>query len=250
MTIREQLFAYIKKKYKAAPERLWARFPDYVIFRHEDNRKWFALIMDIPRNRLGLEGDDLVDVLNLKMPDPLLVDLLVSQPGYFRGYHLNHGNWISLLLDGTVPLEEICRWVEESYLTTASRETKQKLRPPKEWIVPANPRYYDIEHAFDHENEILWKQGKGIKTGDTVFMYAAAPVSAILYKCRVVETGIPFEHHDGRVTVDAVMRLRLQKRYRPDRFTFDILGSEYGIFAVRGPRGIPEELSEALKHGK
>lgn len=247
MTIREQLFAYIKKKYKAEPERLWARFPDYVIFRHEDNRKWFALIMDIPRNRLGLDGNDLVDVLNLKMPDPLLVDLLVSQPGYFRGYHLNHGNWISILLDGSVPLEEIYRWVEESYLTAASRETKQKLRPPKEWIMPANPRYYDIEHAFDHEKEILWKQGKGIKTGDTVFMYVAAPVSAILYKCRVVETGIPFEHHDGRVTVDAVMRIRLQKRYRPDRFTFDILGSEYGIFAVRGPRGIPEELSEALK---
>jgi len=46
------------------------------------------------------------------------------------------------------------------------------------------------------------------------------------------------------------MRLRLQERYKPDRFTFDIPGREYGIFAVRGPRGIPEELSEALKHRK
>ena len=44
-----------------------------------------------------------------------------------------------------------------------------------------------------------------------------------------------------------LMRIKLQKRYPPDRFTFDVLGSEYGIRAVRGPRGIPEDLSEALK---
>ena len=43
------------------------------------------------------------------------------------------------------------------------------------------------------------------------------------------------------------MRIRLQKRYPRDRFTFDVLGREYGIFAVRGPRGIPQSLSEALK---
>ena len=49
------------------------------------------------------------------------------------------------------------------------------------------------------------------------------------------------------LTVKKVMKIRLQKRYKPDRFTFEVLGSEYGIFAVRGPRGIPEELSRALK---
>ncbi len=29
--------------------------------------------------------------------------------------------------------------------------------------------------------------------------------------------------------------------------TFDVLKEEYGIYAVRGPRGIPYSLSEALK---
>ena len=43
------------------------------------------------------------------------------------------------------------------------------------------------------------------------------------------------------------MKIKLQKRYKPDKFTFEILGNEYGIFAVRGPRGIPNSLSEALK---
>jgi len=36
------------------------------------------------------------------------------------------------------------------------------------------------------------------------------------------------------------------KEYEPDRFTFEKLGSEYGIYAVRGPRGIPESLSNAM----
>ena len=43
------------------------------------------------------------------------------------------------------------------------------------------------------------------------------------------------------------MKIKLLKRYDPEEFTFDVLKDEYGIFAVRGPRGIPHSLSEALK---
>ena len=126
------------------------------------------------------------------------------------------------------------------------REKKQSVRPPKQWIVPANPKYYDIEAAFGRSDEIEWKQGSGIREGDTVFMYVAAPVSAILYKCKVTETDIPFRFDNGKVRMEALMKIKLQKRYEPGRFTFDVLGKEYGIRAVRGPRGIPEKLSEAL----
>lgn len=52
-SIREQIYAYVKKKYKAEPEYLWRRYPDYAVLRHEDNRKWFGLIMDIPRSKPG-----------------------------------------------------------------------------------------------------------------------------------------------------------------------------------------------------
>lgn len=247
MTIRDQLNEYVKKKYRAEPEHLWARFPEYAIFRHEDNRKWFGLIMTVRRTTLGLEGDGTVEVLNVKLPDPVLVDFLAQLPGYFHGYHISRGNWVSILLDDSVPFDDVCHWLDESYLTTASREEKQKLRPPKEWIIPANPKYYDIEAAFESAREIDWKQGAGIKKGDTVFMYVAAPVSAILYKCKVTQTDIPFRYDDGKVQMKELMKIRLQKRYKPDRFTFDVLGRDYGIRAVRGPRGIPESLSEALK---
>ena len=96
-------------------------------------------------------------------------------------------------------------------------------------IIPANPKYYDIEHAFDDENEIDWKQGAGIKVGDTVFMYVASPVSAILYKCKVTETDIPYKYADENLTISALMKIKLLKRYKPEKFTFDVLKEEHGM---------------------
>lgn len=245
--MKQKIFEYIKNKYNSSPEYLWARFPDYAIFRHADNRKWFGLSGTVAVCKLGLEGDGSVEILNVKTDDPLLADLLVRQPGYFRGWHMNRQNWISILLDGTVPFEDICRLIDGSYAATASKIRKKAVRAPKEWIIPANPKYYDIERAFDSADEIDWKQGAGVKMGDTVFMYAGAPISAVLYKCAVVKTDIPFEYSDENLTISSLMRLKLEKRYPPDKFTFARLKSEYGVFAVRGPRGIPNSLSCALK---
>ena len=245
--IEEEIFAYIKKKYRVSPEYPQARRLYYAAFRHRDNRKQFALLADMPKKRPGLNDENTVTVLNVKISDPLFADLLLQREGFFKGYPVGRSGWLAIALDGTVPFEEICSWLEESYIATASKETKYKLRPPKEWVIPANPKYYDVQAAFEELNEIDWTQGKGIKTGDTVFIYVAAPVSAILYKCRVTKTGIPFRLDNGEVRANSIMRIKLLKRYAPDRFTFDILGKEYGIFAVRGPRGIPKSLSDALK---
>lgn len=246
-SFREQLFKFVKEKYDVSPEYLWMKFPGYAVFRHSDNNKWFGAVMNIPKNRLGLKDEEQVDILNVRMSDPLMADLLIKQPGYFKGYHFGGRNWVSILLDGTVPFIDICRYLQESFTATASKEKKKASRPSKEWIIPANPKYYDIEHAFDGRDEIDWKQGSGIKKGDTVFLYAAAPVSAILYKCSVTETDIPYNYTDGDLTIRALMKIKLQKRYRPDMFTFKVLKERYGIFAVRGPRGIPGSLSEELK---
>ena len=126
MTLRAQVFDYVKKKYRAEPEYLWLRYPDYAVFRHADNEKWFALVMDVPRQKLGLDGAERVDILNVKLSDPLLVDLLLRQPGYLRGYHISRGNWISILLDGSVPFADLCQWLDESYATTAAKRANKK----------------------------------------------------------------------------------------------------------------------------
>ena len=245
--MRQAVYDYIKKKYKVSPEFPWRKYPGNAVFRHDDNRKWFALIMDVEGDKVGVSGTDYVDVINLKVDDMFFRDMIIQEDGIMPAYHMNKMHWITVLLDGTVPEERVKGLIGMSFMSTASAKKKEKHRPPKEWIIPSNPKYFDIVHAFDNADEINWKQGAGIKKGDTVFMYVGAPVSAILYQCKVTETDIPYEHENKYITIKALMRIRLQRRYPTDRFTFEVLKSEYGIYAVRGPRGIPNSLSVALK---
>lgn len=246
-SLRDEILDYIRKTYGGEIEYPWMRYPDYGVVRHKDNQKWYALFMDLPRSKLGLAGDEMTDVLNIKLSDFFTRDFLLQRDGFFPGYHIARGNWISVLLDGTVDPEEICHLVDVSYKATASAKTKNAIRPPKEWIIPSNPKYYDSIHAFDDTDEIRWKQGRGIRTGDIVFLYIGLPVSAIMYKCVVTETDIPWNFRREGLSIMSLMKIRLLKRYDPKQFTFEVLNNEYGIFAVRGPRGIPHKLSEALK---
>ena len=244
---RQTVFDYIKKKYKVLPEYPWRRYDSNAVFRHNDNKKWFALVMEMQRDKLGFSGTEYVDVVNLKIDDMFFRDMIIRDNGILPAYHMNKMHWITVLLDGTVAEEKIFELIDMSFLATASAKKKEKVRPPKEWIIPSNPKYYDIIHAFDNTDVIDWKQGAGIKKGDMIFMYVGAPVSAILYKCKVTETNIPYQYQDKNLTITALMKIKLLRRYDPSQFTFDVLKSEYGIYAVRGPRGIPNSLSEALE---
>ena len=243
---RQMIFDYIKKKYKISPEYPWRRDNTSAVFRHTDNHKWFALVMTVQGSRLGLADNTWTDVINLKIDDLFYRDLVLREEGILPAYHMNKMHWISVFLDGTVPDDQVCELVDISFLATASAKQKEKVRPAKEWIIPSNPRYYDIIHAFDETDIIDWKQGAGIRKGDTVFLYVGAPVSAVLYKCKVTETGIPYQYQDKNLTITALMKIRLLKRYPPEQFTFERLKSEFGIYAVRGPRGIPNSLSAVL----
>lgn len=69
---RNEIEQYIADEYGAAGEHLWARNPNNTVFRHHRSKKWFAIIMDIPRNKIGLDGTDRIDVLDVRC-DPLLV---------------------------------------------------------------------------------------------------------------------------------------------------------------------------------
>ena len=129
-TYRPQIYEYIKETYNASPEYLWMRYPDYAVFRHADNQKWFCIVMGVPREKLGLPGTERADVLNVKMHDALEADFLKQQPGYLRGYHLGGKCWVSILLDGAVSLTEICERIDESFRNTAA--TKHKNISAKE----------------------------------------------------------------------------------------------------------------------
>ena len=115
VSCRDQVYKYVVEKYKSKIEYLWFRYPNYAVFRNQTNNKWYGLIMDIPYNKLGIEKEGIVDVLNVKVADSILKDFLIHQDGIFNGYHIARGNWITILLDGTVNIEEILNLIDESF---------------------------------------------------------------------------------------------------------------------------------------
>lgn len=94
---RFSLRRYILENYAAVNDFPWISNPTYEVFRHEGSGKWFALVMEIPRHRLGVTGDDIVTVVSLKCA-PLLIGTLREETGIYPAYHMNKEHWISIEL--------------------------------------------------------------------------------------------------------------------------------------------------------
>lgn len=246
-SFRSDILQFASEQYQTEPEYPWRTAPDYAVLRRSDNKKWYGLIMNVPRCRLGLSGEEMIDILDIKC-DPILAGSLRLSNGFFPAYHMNHENWITILLDGTVTKEQIFSLLELSYELTANKRRKRKASScfRKNWIVPANPKYYDLDKGFAESETIIWKQSSNISVGDTVYLYVAAPISAILYRCQALEVGIPYDYDDGKVHMSHVMRLKPLKQYAPDAFPLDKL-KEHGVFSVRGPRYVPNSLLRELE---
>ena len=114
---RSQLESYLADTYSTQGEHLFAQYPSFLVFRHNGNRKWFAVIMGIPRKNLGLPSDDEISVVNLKC-DTRLIGSFREEPGIFPGWHMNKAHWLSVSLNGTVDDETIKFLVEMSFKLT------------------------------------------------------------------------------------------------------------------------------------
>ena len=241
---RDDILEFAAEQYGTEPEYLWMKFPDYAVLRHTENKKWYAIIMDVQREKLGISGDGYVDIMDVKCnPDTDTVWSLLSEKGILPAYHMHKGNWITVLLDGTVEKDLIFSLLEMSFDVTQSRKASRKSSrsETKEWIVPANPKYFDLEKAFSESDIILWKQSSKVIAGDIIYLYVAAPISAILYKCQAVEVDIPYQYDDQNLHMSRAMKIRLLHTFDKEQLDFKKL-NDFGIYAVRGPRGIPNSL--------
>lgn len=237
---RGELFAYAEKRYGTLPEYPWHSLPGYAVLRHTDSRKWYGLIMNVPAEKLGIHRQGTVDVLDVKC-DPIFNGSLLHKKGILPAYHMKQGGWITALLDGSVEKELLFLLLDMSYELTAKQKRSRSLPGRQEWIVPANPKFFDLPKAFAESEEIIWKQSNHIAVGDIVYLYVTAPVSAVLYRCEATEVDIPYRYDDGNVHMSRVMRLKKLEQYMPSFLPFEKLKS-YGIGSVRGPRRVPHSL--------
>ena len=96
------------------------------VLRHKDNRKWFALLMRVEREKLGLPGEGEAELLNAKC-DPLLAGSLVQEAGFLPGYHMNKKHWNTVDCTGGLSEQTIADLIEDSYdLVVASLPRPQR----------------------------------------------------------------------------------------------------------------------------
>lgn len=108
----------IEETYHVRPDFPWKKgvYKTYGVFRHKKG-KWFALIMDISKSTLGAADKTKIDVLNVKI-NPADAGKFQSLPGIYPGYHMNHNQWITIALDGTVPDDFIMERIAASFELT------------------------------------------------------------------------------------------------------------------------------------
>jgi predicted DNA-binding protein (MmcQ/YjbR family) len=56
--------------------------------------------------------------------DMMLIDLLINQPGFYRAYHMNKTQWISIFLDGTADDVTIKNLLADSYEKTSKKKKR------------------------------------------------------------------------------------------------------------------------------
>ena len=115
---RQKLEQLIIEKYGVEPEYPWQSAPLFAVFRHSNNKKWFAVIMTITKDKLGFDSTESIDIVNLKC-DPLMN--VTIEKGVFPAYHMSKTHWISVVLDGTVEKEKIEWFLDLSFDLTAKR---------------------------------------------------------------------------------------------------------------------------------
>ena len=225
----------IKDCYNDEPEFAWESYPGFGIFRNPRNEKWYGLIMNIDQSKVDPNYSGEIEIINVKLDSEKIQDLL-KKDGFYPAYHMNKKNWITISLDDTVSDELIMECINESHRYTEEKD---------EWIIPANPKFYDVISAFQKTNTITWKQSSNVHVGDLVYLYVGSPYSAILYQCEALEVNIPYEYQDKNLSMSRVMKIKLLRSYPQDQYTFSKL-NEYGVRSIRGPRSMPEKLSKEM----
>ncbi len=106
---------YIEEKYGIAPEFPWN--DENGIVRHSHNDKWFAAFLKVSAKKLGLDSNDVLEVVNVKMK-PCDVEKNVDGEHIFAAYHMNKKHWVTIPFGDYVETERICKIIDDSFELT------------------------------------------------------------------------------------------------------------------------------------
>ena len=92
-----EFLKYCFDTYCTSPDYPFDEDFETAVLRHGDNRKWYAIVMRVSRRKFGFDSDEVIDVINLKLPTEMFGSFGAAD-GVYPAYHMNKLHWISVLL--------------------------------------------------------------------------------------------------------------------------------------------------------
>ena len=94
---KQEFLEYCLDAYGTSPDYPFDEDFETSVLRHADNRKWYALVKKVSRRKLGFDSDDVIHIVNLKLPTEMFGSFGAAD-GVYLAYHMNKLHWISVLL--------------------------------------------------------------------------------------------------------------------------------------------------------
>ena len=121
---KQQFLEYCLSAYGTSPDYPFDEDFETAVFRHADNRKWFALSMRVSRRKFGIDSDEVIDVVNLKLPTEMFGSFGAAD-GVYPAYHMNKLHWISVLLSDA-PNDVVQVLLNASFEATKTKRKKRQ----------------------------------------------------------------------------------------------------------------------------
>ena len=110
----EMAIQYVHDTFGDELEFLWTKFPDNAVWRRKDSEKWYGAILTVAGNKIGLKTERVVEIIDLRM-DQSEAENILGRKNYHPGWHMNKKSWYTIVLDGSIPAEELKQSISESY---------------------------------------------------------------------------------------------------------------------------------------
>ena len=94
---KQEFINYCLSTYGTSPDYPFDENFETAVLRHVDNRKWYAIVMRVSRRKFDLNSDEVIDIVNLKLPTEMFGSFSAAD-GVYPAYHMNKLHWISVLL--------------------------------------------------------------------------------------------------------------------------------------------------------
>ena len=121
---KQEFLEYCLDTYGTSPDYPFDEDFETAVLRHADNQKWYAIVLRVSRRKFGFDSDEVIDVVNLKLPTEMFGSFGVAD-GVYPAYHMNKLHWISVLLPDA-PDDVVQFLVNVSFEATKSPKKKSK----------------------------------------------------------------------------------------------------------------------------